>query len=276
MFDYNQWYAQHGADVNARRKRRYGEDPKYRERVQAHNADSRKRTRAQRRAARNEEEKAKATTNTPRWKETTVTSDGAPVKAFSIGALAAITRRSIQSLRAWEQAGIIPGADARSARGDRLYTVPLLERIYDTLEREGRLRETGRQHAAVHHLAKTVRFADGTEKVLPLFLVGALAKGLGRTIVTVQSWIRLGALPETPLRASIRQYRLYTEPMIAAAVKRLREVGDFRASEERRQEFHDKVHADWKAAGFLTATLVEGEPVASEPPPVTPDPTPDT
>lgn len=191
------------------------------------------------------------------WKQCEVTIEGRKELAFSIGALAAVTQRSIQSLRAWERAGLIPGPDARSPKGDRLYSVSLIERIYRTLEEQGRLRVTGRQHAAPHHLVKTIQYADGTTSEEPLFLLAALAKALSRTNVTIQSWVASGVLPDTPFRVSVRRYRLYTAAMIQSAAARLEEVGEFRGDPEKRKAFHDAVAADWDKLRCTGASVVE-------------------
>lgn len=217
-FVFTEWYEKHGAELNERRTKRYREDPEYRASIQRRNADAR----AKRRQAAQQEEQAadeaRLATPEPRWKEFVVTNPANPaekVAAFSIGALAAATHRSIQTLRQWEEEGVIDPPDATSGKGDRLYTVARIERIVTKLEEEGRLTETGRQHRSIPSVRRTVVFQDQRTAEFEFYQIATLVRATGRTLVTLQQMEGRGVLPATPFRASARQYRVYTAEQIA-------------------------------------------------------------
>ena len=218
-FVFKDWYEKNGAELNEKRVKRYQEDPEYREKVRNRNATARasRREAVQREAAASEE--ARRATPGPRWKEFTVPHPEDPsqtVAAFSIGALSAATHRSIQTLRQWEEEGVIPASDAVSAKGDRLYTVARIEQIVNKLEGEGRLTETGRQHRTIPALPRTIVFADGHTVEIEMHQIATLVQASGRTLVTLQQMESRGTLPATPFRASQRRYRLYTLAQINA------------------------------------------------------------
>lgn len=261
-FVFKDWYEQNKEDLNKARRDRYEADPEHQKHVRELNAESRKRRRKEVQKEAIAASKARKIQGAVReWKEFDVeVPDGnggvKTEKAFTIGALAAATRRSIQSLRAWEKAKVIPPADATSGKGDRLYTVSLIEKIVTDLEKSGRLKETMRQRRGIPRVEKMVRFADGREERTTLFLVAALAQVLERTIITIQGMEGRGVLPKTPFRASTRRYRLYTVEQIEAVKARFREMGDRLRDDAVKVRFHDAVKADWEKLGVMDAVII--------------------
>lgn len=64
-------------------------------------------------------------------------------------------------------------------------------------------------------------------KDVEMYTIGALATALGRPIITIRTWIKLGYLPDSPYRLpakldkrgkEVQGRRLYTRPMIETAV----------------------------------------------------------
>lgn len=263
-FVFKDWYEKNGADLNERRVERYRNDPEYREKVRARNATARAtRRQANQREAVASEEARRATVG-PRWKEFAVPNPNDPaqtVAAFSIGALAAATHRSIQTLRQWEEEGVIPAADATSAKGDRLYTVGRIEQIVNKLQDENRLIETGRQHRTIPAVQRTVVFADGRTETLEMHQIATLVQASGRTLVTLQQMEGRGTLPATPFRASRRRYRLYTLAQIEA-VKAAFIAHPTLRTKEAQAAFREFILAAWERSmpGLMQAQLQEEAP----------------
>lgn len=263
-FSFTVWWEANKADYNAKRRARYRDNPEYKKRVRQINAESRKHLAEERAEERAEEESARLVeAHSPTWRtfQITVERDGVLVETegFTIGALAAATRRSIQGLRLWERQGVIPPPDAKSPKGDRLYTLEAINTMVTRLDREGRLEQTGRQTRGLPRVEKTVRYSDGREELVVLFQVRAVARAMQRTIVTVQQLEARGVLPETPFRATSRKYRLYTQAQVASIVRRFKQQGGDLRLKPAQQAFHDAVLEDWRRLGLLNASLVEEE-----------------
>jgi DNA-binding transcriptional MerR regulator len=264
-FDFKQWYEKHGTDLNKDRRERYAKDPAYRDRVRQLNADSRARKREDRQAEARATAQAQLTGIRPQpWKEIDVERENPETKAketvrgFTIGALAAATKRSIQALRMWERSGLIPKPDLQSPKGDRLYTVDLIERIVRDLEAKGRLKETGRQRRGIPTTTKRVQFANGETREVVLFTVASLAKVMRKTVVTVQQMEERNELPETPFRATERHYRLYTLEQVLAVVGAQDLLGRGTQPEpDALAKFYAAVTEEWKALGVMDAKLIE-------------------
>lgn len=259
-FVFREWWAENKATINQNRRQQYAQDPEHRAHVTAVNAKSRQRRKKE--LLKQEEEAAGyrkvAIEGYPEWKQMEVVdASGNTVWGFSIGALAAATRRSIQSLRAWEEAGIIAKAELRSPKGDRLYTAEQIESIEADLRAKGRLRETNRQRRGIPRVEKMVRFADGSERLVVLFLVAGLATALGRTIVTVQQMEARGVLPATPFRASDRHYRLYTVEQIAAVKAAYATVNRSVRDPVSKAAFTAAVTEAWSKLGIDGAKIIE-------------------
>lgn len=259
MFQFSKWYEQHKTDLNKSRRDKYATDPEHRKHVRELNAASRARRKEEEEQELSAAEAARRIAEPARdWKEFEVDlPDGSKGLAFTVGALASATRRSIQSIRAWEAKGVIPPPDARSPKGDRLYTIALIEKIVQDLEAAGRLKDTKRQRSGPSHVEKCVRYSDGTEKLETLFLVAAVARVVRKTIVTVQNWESSGTLPETPFRASSRRYRLYTLGQIRVIDKAWRAADQMLRTAEAKAEFHRAVLAGWAELNIPGAVLVE-------------------
>lgn len=259
-FVFREWWAANKGSFNEKRKARYQKDPEHRAHVTAVNAASRRRRKEAQLQQEAEADRYRkvAIDGKYEWKQMEVqNAEGETVWGFSIGALAAATRRSIQSLRAWETAGIIPPADLRSPKGDRLYTAERIEQIEQKLRAEGRLRETNRQRRGLPHVEKLVRFPDNTVRPVVLFLVAAVAEAIKRTIVTVQQMEAREVLPPTPFRASGRRYRLYTVEQIAAVKTAYESVNSSVRDPASKAAFRKAVEEAWEKLGINGACVVE-------------------
>lgn len=258
-FVFTEWYETHGKGLNEARRERYKNDPSYREQVRARNAKSRQERRRGVQEETAHAEAARKAPRAPRWKELTVPDPNDATKtvaAFSIGALAAASNRSIQTLRKWEEEKVIPAADTTSGKGDRLYTIRRIEEIVNTLEERGLLGDTGRQHRAIPAVSRAILFADGREETVELYQIATLVQAVGRTLVTLQQMEGRGVLPPTPFRASRRRYRLYTLPQIEAVAAAFQKYPTLRAKEVQ-GAFHAFILAAWERAmpGLSTARL---------------------
>src|SRR5882762_2539933 len=85
-----QWYRENGQDLNRNRKKRYQEDPEYKQKVLARNTETRKRKRAEVLATRRAKDAERDPHVNKSWKSTpisTVIEDGSVVivQGFSIG-----------------------------------------------------------------------------------------------------------------------------------------------------------------------------------------------
>lgn len=264
-FSFAKWWDDHKEEKNSSRRTKYRTNPEYRGKVKKQNAESRARRAQDAKAAQQAESDAKTyRTSGCSWKMFDVEVEVSPgvkqmIPAVTIGALAAATNRSVQGLRLWEAKGVIPQPNATSPRGDRLYTVALVEQIVNDLRAKGRLKPTRRQGRGTPKVEKTVRFADGTERPMVLLQVAAVALVLQRSNVAVQAMESRGVIPPTPLRATSREYRLYTVDQIASLQKRFEELGHNLRSQAAQRQFHDRVKADWEKQGIYGATIVDGE-----------------
>lgn len=262
-FSFEKWYAAHGVLLNEERRKRYKTDPGYREKVLAQNRKSR-RDKAQERAVERAKEEGAREIALPEhnWKVVDVEVPQGrgtrTIPAVTVGGLAAILGRSIQAVRALEAQGVIPEAQYRSTRGDRLYPEAQVVEIHGTLLAAGRLKDAGRRKGSgTMPYRRTVLWKGRPAGEVALFRVGALALALGRTVVTTEQMEAAGTLPKTPFRGSSTGYRLYTLGMIEAARKAMMQHGPALRGKDVQKLFHDDVEAAWKAEGVFTASLVE-------------------
>jgi len=116
---YQKWYQTHKEEFAARRKLRYKNDPVYRESIRERQARSR--IANPRQAARGE----------PSLRNV----GGAMVEVFRIGALSSMIGRAQQTIRKWEEQGVIPTPSIRA--GHRYYTknqVMLLKELVELVD----------------------------------------------------------------------------------------------------------------------------------------------
>jgi len=264
-FSFKDWYADHGDRLNKDRRKRYKTDAAYRKRVLEMNRTSRERRRkklAEQRRAERDASKLKPRSLPFKTVEATVTADdGEEVQAklFTIGALARTVGCSVQAIRLWEKQGVLPPAELRNSKGDRLYTAQQVEMIHELMKQQGRLNEKKankpRRREKPKPFIRPVKFPGGRVEDVPLFRIGVLAQSIGRTVLTVEQMEQRGALPPTPFRAASTRYRLYTGEMIEAVAQAMDARGGSIRGKERWQSFHDEILKEWKSLGVMGASL---------------------
>jgi DNA-binding transcriptional MerR regulator len=264
---FQQWYQEHGDQLNKSRKRRYQDDPAYRERVLVQNRDARKRRRVEQLEERKKENAARKTRVNRSWKthDVSITDEAGEVhttKLFTIGAAAKMLKCSVQAIRLWERKGILPETplrgSKRGSKGDRLYTADMIEMFREVLEEKGHLSDTQIRPRPLRVTERTIRFSDGRVKEnVKLFRIGELAEAAQRTVVTLEQLEQRGYLPPTPFRVSDLGYRLYTEPMISAVKTAFeKRAWEIRGDEEW-AKFRDEVHAAWRKQGVIGAKILK-------------------
>jgi len=264
-FSFRDWYAENGKRLNKKRRRRYQDDPEYRERVLEMNRVSRERRRKEQETKRRKERSASKVKTRPLPFKTVravvETADGkeGEEQLFTIGALARTVGCSVQAIRLWEKQGVLPPTEIRNEKGDRLYTAQQVEMIYELMKQQGRLNEKQankpRKRDEPRPFFRDVDFGGGQVEEIPLFRIGVLAQAIGRTVLTVEQMESRGALPETPFRAASTRYRLYTGEMIEAVAKAMDARGGTIRGKARWQAFHDEILDAWNRLGVMEASL---------------------
>lgn len=256
-FDFQEWYAENGDQLNAKRRDRYKSDPEYRARVLAANRKAREERRETRLTEKAAEQAAVKAKVTPRpYKVFTQVVKGVPIKLFSIGGLAAVLGCSVQAIRLWEKRGILPEPAFFSKKGDRLYTAEQIETLRKVSEAQGRIDDEPKEKEQARGIVRRVKWKDKSVTEETLFRVGVLAHAIDRTVVTVDQMEDLGRLPATPFRAAQTKYRLYTMQMILAVKKIMDKFhGEIRGDEEWKK-FHDAVKDEWTKLGIPGARLL--------------------
>lgn len=254
---FQQWYAKNADRLNARRRRRYKKDVDYRQNI----LDTNKAFREQKRETRQKEliKRVRAVRMMPTesaWKTVDVEVNGVVTPMYTIGALARAIQRGISTVRVWEKEGVLPATPHRSPKGDRLYTVGAVEEIRKLLKRDGRIEQTPKLSTKrpPDVVVKKVRMTDGAVRKVELYKVGALARAVGRTVVSIEQMEKVGRLPKTTLRASSLAYRLYSMKMIESVKEAFdRNGGRLRGNDW--PEFCDTVTKAWKDQKMLGATV---------------------
>ena len=132
---HEKYYAENKSKLLAAKKKRYEEDPEYREAIKARARESKRRQTEQRRK---ERERNKDREKPLRFR-VQVGDTEVEVRMFTAGQLAKRLGRKTQTIRVWERKGLIPEAIYRNASKDRLYTelqVRLIVKAYDKAERD--------------------------------------------------------------------------------------------------------------------------------------------
>lgn len=255
---FKKWYDEHSDGLNAQRREKYKNDPEYRKRVKEWNRRAReKRTeeRAEQRRAERRAVKMKASSS---WKTIDVEVDGVKRRMFTIGALAKALGRGVSTVRVWERMKVLPETPYRSDKGDRLYSVEMVEEIRDQLKEQGKL-DTSRMKRKPKptFVIRDVEYEDGTVQKTQLFKVGSLAKAVGRTVVALTQMEKRGDLPRTPLLASSIKYRLYTVGMIEAVQAAFEKRGWQVRGRSEWEDFYYEIEDAWEEQGLLEARIVE-------------------
>lgn len=259
---FKEWYAENGDELNKSRKRRYADDPTYREKVLEQNRDARKRRRVEQLVERKKENSARKVRLDRSWKTRpmTMTLEGGQqvtVPGFTIGAVAQVLGCSVQAIRLWEKKGVLPPTEFRYAGRDRLYPWDLIEVYRRVLVAQDKLNPNKTRPRPLRMARRIVQFSNSkTPRVTELYRIGVLARAANRTVVTLEQLEQRGYLPETPFRASELGYRLYTEDMIKAVSKALEDRFWEVRGEEEWKKFHDEVHAAWDAEGVIGAVIL--------------------
>jgi DNA-binding transcriptional MerR regulator len=249
MFDYKEWYGKNKERVAEARRRRYETDPAYREKIHDRNLKVRTtKKRADLQVKREEDKAKKAEAETP-WREVVVNGQ----TYLTIGALARVLGKSVKTLRLWETQGLIPKAQHRAARGDRLYTPEEVLDLREKLLAEGKIEDVvpaARAMGSVHGV-----LVRGVPVRLMLFRISVLAEAAGRSVATFLQLEDKGRFPKTPLR-SVGGQRLYTREMIEAVAKAVRQM-DASCGRDW-AKFYRQIHAEWERVGLFEMQMGGG------------------
>lgn len=115
------YYEKNRDSLSERRKRRYQEDPEYRDAAMAQARTYRKKKRQERERLRKAGMLPPPNVGGPR-SPLRVLVHGEPTIAFTVGRVALEIQRSKDTLNYWTRVGLLPQTPFRSPRGDRLYT----------------------------------------------------------------------------------------------------------------------------------------------------------
>ena len=113
---YRKWYESNGADYNEERKKRYANDPEYRDRIKAQAKETRERRKAR-----------------GGVQETSVIRDG--VEVYRVSAAAELLGKSPDALRSWVRKGWVP---EKTGQVHRFYTkgqIKLMQRLVDVIKK---------------------------------------------------------------------------------------------------------------------------------------------
>lgn len=254
---FQEWYEENRDDLNVRRRERYANDKAYRDKVQKWNKDARHR---RRKSAEREERKAKRAVKlqtSGQWKTVEVEVDGVKVRMFTIGALAKAIGKGISTIRVWERNGVLPETPHRSNKGDRLYTLEMVESIQSALKKAGKL-DIGvlKEKKRPVYVEREVWFpGEPKPKRMRLYKVGALAKAVNRTVAALTQMEKRKVLPKTPLVSSSLEYRLYSIDMIEIVQKAFDVRGGTVRGRSEWEDFHDEIVDGWTKLGVMDARL---------------------
>ena len=117
---FRKWYAKNGADLNAKRRQRYAEDPSYRDKAKVSSGMSRQRRKERGGVA-----------------ETSVLRvvDGKEIEMFRVSAVGEMIGKSPDTIRLWCRKGWIPNGEAGEHRLYHLHQIKLLKVLAETLEK---------------------------------------------------------------------------------------------------------------------------------------------
>ncbi len=256
---YADWYEENGDDLNDRRRDRYANDPEYKAKVRQWNQEARERRKKTRKAEKRAEKRAvKMKASAGAWKTVDHEVDGVLTRMFTIGALARAVGKGISTIRVWERTGTMPETPYRSEKGDRLYTVEMVEDIIEGLDRVGKLdHRRMKKRKKPSSVIRTVKPKRGQRRDIRLYKIGTLAQAVSRTVVALTNMEKREVLPRTPLLASSLEYRLYTVEMIEAVQKAFAKRGGVVRGHSEWEDFHDEIFDAWDEQGILDAKVIE-------------------
>ena len=132
MSEYSEWYAANKERLQEKRRKRYKEDPDYKDRVGKYSKTLRKRKQVEHQNERLAAGKLVPTVNT--WRRLVKAVDGQELELFTIGAVVTATGRTAATLRHWERRGLISGPSFKEG-AYRLYSQEEIDKIvsYSTL-----------------------------------------------------------------------------------------------------------------------------------------------
>lgn len=263
---FQEWYGDNRDSVNDRRRKRYATDPDYKARVQKWNQEARDRRRKATVQEDTEAREAVKMRTASTWKTVEVEVDGVVVRMFTIGALARATGKGISTIRVWERTGVLPETPYRSKKGDRLYTLEMVEEVQKSLRKAGKL-GTGtvlQEKRRPSYVVRRVRFSGLEPIVMRLYKIGTLSKAVGRTVVALTQMEQRGVLPRTPLVASSLEYRLYTLDMIEVVQAAFNRRGGCVRGDSEWEDFHDEIVRGWTKLGIMDARLDDEDEGGSE------------
>jgi len=252
------WYEGHKDTFNEQRRARYANDSEYRDRVQQWNQETRRRNREEAEQEDLEVRQAVKLKSSGSWKTVDVEVDGVQVPMFTISALAKAVGKGISTIRVWEKNGTLPTTPYRSDKGDRLYTLEMIESVQKALYRAGKLeRGVLKRKKGPAYVERDVKFRLLDEPVaMRLYKVGTLAKAVNRTVISVVQMEKKGCLPRTPLVTSSIEYRLYTLDMIEAVQGAFERRGGAVRGKEEWRDLYEEIVRDWTKLGIIDARVV--------------------
>lgn len=256
---YAEWYEGNGDDLNERRRDRYANDPEYRAKVQKWNQAARARRKEGKKLEKRAQKRAvKMKASAGAWKTVEIEVDGVLTRMFTIGALARAVGKGISTIRVWERTGVLPETPHRFHKGDRLYTVDMVEDICRALDRAGKLdHHQLKKRKKPSSVVRTVKTKKGRAREMRLYKIGTLAQAVNRTVVALTNMEKREVLPATPLTASSLSYRLYTVGMIEAVQKAFVKRGGVIRGKVEWNSFYNEIYGAWKQQGILEARVIE-------------------
>jgi len=259
-FSFKEWYQANGERLNNNRRDRYQSDPEYRKQVLERNRASRERRRDEVKKERKEEKDALVVkVSAQPWKtidmEIEVEGKKTIAPMLTIGAVAKAVGRSVQAIRLWEKQGKLPTTPYHNSKGDRLYTLSMVEEIVSKLKVQGKIDDTpSKSRYMPRGLSCILTLSDGSVREEMMFRIGVLAQYINRTVITVEQMEQKEYIPKTPFRFSSTQYRLYTIDMIEAVKTAVDSNEDVRGAAEWKRVYDD-IYRRWKALGIIGAQL---------------------
>jgi DNA-binding transcriptional MerR regulator len=254
---FKDWYSKNKDELNKSRRERYAGSLLYRERVKERNRRARLKKKRERIKEAKRRQKAVKIRLSKSWKTVKVEVDGVEVQMYTIGALAKVLGKGISTLRIWEKNGILPETPYQTERGERLYTLEMVEIIRKELQKSGKLGSEQKGKGRLPFVVREVQYISGKRARLKLYRIGVLAKAVRRTAIAINQMEKRGVFPKTPLFASSLKYRLYTYEMINVARKAFESRGGLVRGLLDWRDLYLEVLKGWTELGVMDAKVVE-------------------
>lgn len=255
-WSFKDWYTRHGKELNKKRRQKYKNDPKYKDRVLALNREHRERDREIRIAEHGAEAGARKVSPPSSWREVEKVIEGKEETLLTIGAVSRLLHRSPQSIRQYEKKGIVQETKHRDDRGTRMYTPAQILSLYKAVKHTD-IAFSAEDKADPTPMWVALQHSNGSTETIAAYRVGTLSKAVGKTVLTLEQLERKGVFPETPIRHPDNGHRYYTTPMIEAVAKAVNSVGAIRLrGTERQKKFFDDVTTAWTALGIVGSKVI--------------------